>query len=155
MGRSPCPCSTPRGTSRFHSLQGKARGRRFGTLLGRGNLSKRGKAASKNDSLRHPGLPTGLKRQLSHSLLDYRIHRHSPIFVRVVHHQVDEQRQQVTQDRRAIAHLCAIGSAVPRRASMQKLVSQHVEPVEQDRQDDWRVAFRKGGIRRALCRFKG
>ena len=58
---------------------------------------------------------------------------------RVVHHDVDEDRQEPTQDRRAITDLPSVHAAVPGRPAMQQLVAQNVEAIKQNGEDRRRV----------------
>jgi len=70
----------------------------------------------------------------------------------MVHHDVDEDRQQPRQHGRPVAHLRAVDAALPGRPAVHQLVAQHVEPVEHDPQQDRRVEprHRRGDL--ALAR---
>jgi len=64
----------------------------------------------------------------------------------IVHHQIDKDRQETAKERRSVPHLVAVYIAVPGRAAVHQLVSQDVEPIEQDRQDPHRVVLTQGVI---------
>src|SRR3546814_17261968 len=66
----------------------------------------------------------------------------------IVHHEIDEDRQQATEQRGAIPDLGAIDIAVPCRATMHQLVAQHIKPVEQDREYPGRVMIAQCGAYR-------
>src|SRR3546814_7373431 len=66
----------------------------------------------------------------------------------IVHHEIDEDRQQATEQRGAIPYLGAIDIAVPCRATMHQLVAQHIKPVEQDREYPGRVMIAPCGAYR-------
>lgn len=53
----------------------------------------------------------------------------------MVHHQVNEYREEASEQRCAVPYLPAVDIAVPCRAPMHELVPQHIEAVEKDRQD--------------------
>ena len=65
----------------------------------------------------------------------HRIERLSPVAIRVVHHDVDHYRQEPAEHLRPIADLVAIYAAIPGGTAMDQLVAQHIEPIEQGRQD--------------------
>src|SRR3546814_3978053 len=80
-----------------------------------------------------------------HALLHHRVVRHRPFMPGIVHHEIDEDRQQATEQRGAIPDLGAFDIAVPCRASMHQLVAQHIKQVEQDREYPGRVMIAKCG----------
>ena len=67
--------------------------------------------------------------------MHYRIERTAPVFVRVVHHDIDEHGHEKGQDRGAITHMIPVDPAVPGRAAVDELVAKDVEPVEHEAQD--------------------
>ena len=85
-------------------------------------------------------------------LFDDRIVRSAPVPLRIIHHDVDEDRQQPVNDGRSVAHLAAIDLAVPGSAAVQKLVSKDIKSIEQDREDPRCILSGKGGIDRLAAR---
>ena len=67
---------------------------------------------------------------------------------RIAHHQIDKDREKAPQDGSTVPDLIAIHGAVPRRTTVNELVTQDVEPVEQDREDPRRIL---GFHRMAAC----
>ena len=80
-----------------------------------------------------------------HALFHHRVVRHWPFMPGIVHHEIDEDRQQAAEQRGAIPDLGAIDIAVPCRAAMHQLVAQHIKPVEQDREYFRRVMIAQCG----------
>lgn len=76
----------------------------------------------------------GRREWLFCALIHHRVVRHRPFILGIVHHQIDKDRQQATQQRHPVPHLVAVDIAVPSRAAVHQLISQDVEPIEQDRQ---------------------
>lgn len=65
---------------------------------------------------------------------DHGIEGLTPVVSWVVHHEVDEDGHEKGKDIRSIAHLFAVYTAVPGRTAMHQLVSQYIEPVEDETQ---------------------
>ena len=78
------------------------------------------------------------------TLFHNRIEGTPPVFVRVVHHDVDEHGHEEGEDRGAVAHLIAVDPTVPGRAAMDDLVAQDVEPVEDEAKDPDGVPLLEG-----------
>lgn len=74
--------------------------------------------------------------------------------LRVVHHQVNEDREQASEQRRPIPHLVAIDVAVPGRASMHELIAQDVKPIKEDRENPGGVMLAQGMIDRSPAPLK-
>src|SRR5690606_4419055 len=64
----------------------------------------------------------------------------APVVMRIVHHDVDEDRQETVQNGGTVANLVPVHLAFPGGAAVYQLVAQHVEPVEEYREDQRRVA---------------
>lgn len=61
--------------------------------------------------------------------------RLAPDFSGIIHHEVNEERDEQPHDRRAITHLGAVDAAVPGGAAMHQLVTQDIKPVENAGED--------------------
>ena len=68
----------------------------------------------------------------SATLVHDRVEGTSPVLVRVVHHDVDEDGHEKGEDRGAVTHLVPVDLAVPGRAAVDDLVAKDVEPVEDE-----------------------
>lgn len=63
-------------------------------------------------------------------LLYHGMVRHRPVFIRIIHHEIDENWQQATEYSSAHAYLPAVYFAVPSSAPMHQLVPQNVKAVK-------------------------
>lgn len=78
------------------------------------------------------------------ALFNNRIERLPPIFVRIVHHYVDEYRHQKFKDCRAVADLRAVDGAVPGGPAVDQLVTQNIKPVKNETQHAGRTCGLNG-----------
>src|SRR5690606_8428043 len=86
--------------------------------------------------------------KMAESLYEHRITSISPQRIRVIHHQLNDQRHQLAQQAGAIAQLLAIDRTVPGGAAMDKLVTQGVQAVEQHTE-------KRRGIAAGQCQLCG
>ena len=68
-------------------------------------------------------------------LVHDRVERPPPIFVRIVHHDIDEHGHKEGQDGGTVTHLFTVDAAVPGRASMNELIAEHIQPLEHEAED--------------------
>ena len=78
--------------------------------------------------------PNGLPAEFAFSVHD-RIKWPTPIATGVVHHDVDEDWKQAAHYGGAISNLIAVNAAVPGCSAVDQLITQDIEPVEDDREN--------------------
>ena len=91
-----------------------------------------------------PDRPDGVVRRRARPLCDHRIIWLPPVLSGVIHHDVDEHRQQAGKNSCAVTDLIAVDAAVPRRSAMNHLVTKDIESVEHRCEDPRSVAIAKG-----------
>ena len=72
-------------------------------------------------------------------LANNRVEWFAPIVLRMIHHQVDKDRDKKRKNRRPVPCLAAIYSAIPGGTAVYKLVAQDIETVKYVDQDAWCV----------------
>ena len=77
-------------------------------------------------------------------LFDNGIERLAPVFIWVVHHDVDENGHQKPEDLSAILNLRPVDTTVPGRPPVNKLIAQDIQPVKNKAQDACAVACLEG-----------
>jgi hypothetical protein len=82
-------------------------------------------------------LATGLEdRGIRYAvLIDNGIEWSPPIRVRIIHHDIHENGHQKAQDGGTVTDLVAIDCAVPGGAPVNELITQHIQPIEQEAQN--------------------
>ena len=73
-------------------------------------------------------MPTVTLLERTH-LRHYRVEGFARVFARIVHHQVDKNRHQESENGRTVADFRPVYAAVPGRAAVDQLIAQDVYPV--------------------------